>query len=136
MAQESYSVSLTAPQVASLDNGRILHNRAVCLGKNLPIGCTQAQACVAYGAAGGAACTAGQANAADCRIFNANLAAREAFVSLQLVKKPLADYDAQTVTLAGDDARAFCRSASQAQQDAVCAAFGKPAGCLICVAWR
>jgi hypothetical protein len=135
-AQETYSIDLTAPQVASLNNGRLLMNRATCMAKGLAYDCTQAQACVAYNAEGGAACTAAQANAAGCRIYAGTLAGRQAFIGLVLVKGPLASYDAQTIQLDGDDARAFCRSATQAQQDEVCAAFGKSAGCFVCLAWR
>jgi hypothetical protein len=87
-AQESYSVPATAQQQADLAEGVGSFNIKTCRRLSLAVGCTQAQACVAANAAGGASCTAAQASATvpSCRIYTSTTqAGREEFVQKVLV---------------------------------------------------
>lgn len=132
VAQETYSVSLPANQVAQLDLGRQQTNRANCAKGNLGPTCTQQALCTALNVGTPGACTAGEANAANIRIYNNNQTAREAFITLELVKPPLASYVQAQAEIALAGARTFCLSANQTQKDAVCTALGLSAGCGFC----
>lgn len=143
MAQETYSVSLPLSQVTQLDLGRVQQNNTVCASASLPNNCTQAQVCqaLAIGTPDQSTppnytCTAGDANAAGKRIYNNNQTAREAFVTLELVKPPLASYVAKQAEIGLLALKNFCLSANQTQQDAICTASGQSAGCSICLAFR
>jgi hypothetical protein len=131
-AQETYSITLVAGNVTYLDLGRTQTNADVCTAKGLAVGCTQAQACVAYNVAGGASCTAADALAAGCRIWPDSQAGREGFIKELLIKAKLDDFIAEQRRR---DRKAFynwCQSASQASKDAACVAVGQSAGCYIC----
>lgn len=85
MGQESYTVNATAGQVTDLTAIVDISNEQVCRGLGLALTCTQAQACTAKGAPGGASCTAVQARGAGVRIYPQTLAGREEFVTFALV---------------------------------------------------
>ena len=135
-AQETYSVSLPANQVAQLDLGRTQTNETNCAKGSLPANCTQQQLCTALNVGTPGACTAGEANAAGIRIYNNNLNAREAFLTLELVKPPLASFVQKQAEKALAALRSFCISANQTQKDGVCTASGQSAGCGICDAFQ
>ena len=73
-AQEAYTVNATAGQVTRLTKAVTIQNRQTCAASGFPASCTQAQVCVQANAGGGAACTAGQARAANVRIYPNTLA--------------------------------------------------------------
>jgi len=108
LAQETFSIPVTAGQVTRIDRARIKTNSNTCLARNAVGGanCTQAQACTAYGAAGGASCTVAQARATNpsCEIFAATLAGREAFTLATVVAK-VVEFQTQAVA---EDKVAFC----------------------------
>jgi hypothetical protein len=81
-AQETYSINAPSGYVTRLDRKRIEWNTAVCTGFRPPLvaTCTQPQACVAGGVAGGASCTVPNARAAGYEIFANTLAGRETFL--------------------------------------------------------
>lgn len=135
-AQETYSVSLPASQVAQLNLGRAQTNKANCAKGSLPETCTQQELCTAMNVGTPGACTAGEANAAGIRIYNNNLTAREAFITLELVKPPLASYVQRQAEIALAALRSFCLSANNTQKDNLCTSSGQSAGCGLCDAFQ
>ena len=133
---EIYSVSLPANQVAQLNLGRAQTNKTNCAKGSLPADCTQQQLCTALNIGTPGACTAGEANAAGIRIYNNNQPAREAFLTLELVKPPLASFVQKQAEEAMAALRQFCLAANQTQKDGVCTASGQSAGCGICDAFQ
>jgi hypothetical protein len=130
-APETYSVTLNLQSsVDQLDMGRGQKNDDTCTGLGLAVGCTQSAACVAKGISSG--CTAAEASAAGCRIYANTLSGREAFVGLELVKAKLADFVAEQRRRDAKAAATACAGFNQTQKNAVCTAYGLPAGCLIC----
>jgi len=142
MAQENDTVNIVlAANVAKVDIGRQLANQAVCTRFSLVASCSQAQACTASLAAtgqpsSGASCTILEANNLGIRIYSNTLAGREAFVNLEMVKGALDGYVRQRAKLDFAAQQAFCKTANQAQIDAVCTATGLAAGCGVCDSWR
>jgi hypothetical protein len=131
-AQETYSISLAALNVTYLNLGRVQYNSNICTARGLPVDCTQAQACLAYGVTGGASCTAADALAAGCRIFADTQAGREGFIKEMLIKSKNDDFIAEQRRR---DRKAFylwCQTANQTAKDAACVAVGQSAGCYIC----
>lgn len=132
-AQESYTISATAVQVARTDRERIANNVRTCVRLGQAPGCTQAQACVAAGAAGGAGCTFAQALAVNAELYANSLAGREAFVAFTIYRLALSDYAARHQRA---DAGSYCTwwstTATQAQKDSECSKVGQAAGCSIC----
>jgi hypothetical protein len=120
-AQETYSFSATSGQVTRVDRGRLTTNAKTCLRLAQGVGCTQAQACTAAGAAGGASCTAAQARAANARIYPATQAGREEFLGFELIVPGLNNLINLAVAF---DQSEFCRlfklATANAQND-VCA---------------
>lgn len=135
-SQETYSVSLPATQVAQLNLGRAQTNTANCAKGNLPATCTQQELCTAMNVGTPGACTAGEANAAGIRIYNNNQTAREAFITLELVKPPLASYVQRQAEIAMAALRTFCLQANQTQKDNLCTSSGQSAGCSLCNAFQ
>lgn len=131
-AQETYSVSATAAQVAKVDKGRILNNRLTCLKLGLAVGCTQASACVAAGAAGGSGCTAAQARAAEARIYPNTSAGREEYLGFGIILDALTKVDQLTSKFDAQDYCTWFNAQNQATKDAECSKISAPAGCLIC----
>lgn len=138
-AQETYSVTAPAQDVAFIDRSRVKRNTAVCARFNLAASCTQGQACTAAGAAGGASCTAIQARAVDVEIFANTLAGRETFF-IQKILKRVRD-EVLKLELGNDDAAQKCinwRAGNDTVKDAMCAAAGSPVpatvalGCQLC----
>lgn len=132
-AQESYTLSYNAPQVARLDKLRVALNESVCRSVVLPAACTQAEACVAAGAAGGAACTANQAQAANVRIYGDSQSEREAMVKRQaeerfraLERQFLKEPDAKTVC------DWFTNTATAPERATFCTNAGLPSDCDPC----
>jgi len=135
-AQETYSVSLPPSQVAQLDLGRQQTNAAHCAKANLASNCTQQALCTALNVGTPGACTAGEANAAGIRIYNNNQTAREAFVTLEMVRPPLASYVQKQAENALATLRSSCLAANQTQKDAICTGVGQSAGCGLCDAFQ
>jgi len=122
LAQETYSIAATAPQVTRVDRARLKQNSNTCSRLLLATGCTQAQACVAANAVGGASCTQAQARARNAEIFAATQPGRESFVFSTVVDK----VQEFTATAAVDDLVAtriwWTTLATRAQKDAICTA--------------
>lgn len=141
-AQETYSITISAPaNVAKLDLGRVQYNARVCSSFSLASPCTQAQACAAsFAATGqpatGAACTAGEAQAANVRIYPNSQAGREGFIANEMIRGNLAIFARAQAKLDFTALQSFCKAATQPQIDALCTANGLAAGCLICDNWR
>lgn len=131
-AQETYSVAATAPQVTRLTKGIAVSNVMTCGVWRLAATCTQAQACTAAAAVGGAACTAAQARAANARIFPATLAGREEFLIFVLVAGGITDLQNRAIAF---DQQNFCAAfkvATVATQNTACTTLGLAAGCEPC----
>jgi len=126
-AQETYSVTLggtttnRASLVGQVDLGRVQVNSDVCTAKALAATCTQAQACVAYGVAGGAACTAADALAAEARIYPDSTGGRESFVANQVVRFRLSMYLTEQLRREADAYKSWCVDANQTARNTVCA---------------
>jgi hypothetical protein len=107
LAQETYSIPATAAQAARVERQRVRQNAMTCKRFNLAPTCTQAQACVAAGAAGGAACTALQARATtpSSEMFPATLAGRESMIIFAIVVPHFNDFLTQDIA---DDSAAYC----------------------------
>lgn len=139
---ETYSFTISAAaNVAKLDLGRTQYNARVCSSFSLAVPCTQAQACAASFAAtgqpaSGGSCTAGEAQAANVRIYPNSQAGREGFIANELVRGDLAIFARQQAKLDFAAQQSFCKAATQVQIDALCAANGLSAGCSICDNWR
>jgi hypothetical protein len=131
-AQESYSIPATASQVTDVTSIAIAKNKKTCVRLGLAIGCTQAQACTAANAAGGASCTAAQARNANARIFvSSTQAGREEYVSFQIVLPAFQD---QIAAVPGQTQREACanwQTFNQTQKDAACTAAGITAPCTL-----
>lgn len=137
-AQETYSVTVGGATtnrnsiVGQIELGRVQHNGDVCVRGLLPVSCTQAQACVALGIAGGASCTAADALAAEARIYANTLAGREAFVTNELVRFRVPIYLQEQIMREALAYKAWCVGANQTQLNVVCTAAGLPSGCYPC----
>lgn len=133
-AQETYSGTYPAAQVARLNRVRVALNDQTCNRVGLAPGCTQAQACVAANATGGAACTNGQAKAANARIYADSQPDREDLVFNYFALSAFKATERQL--LQGPEASVTCNwfnnVASQAERDARCVQEGNPAGCNPC----
>jgi len=131
-AQETYSLPATAGQVTNLNIIALGQNERVCKRLALASTCTQAQACTAATAPGGASCTAAQARGADVRIYPSTLAGREEFVTFKFLAP---DFIAALQAVGSQHQSTFCAwfiAQSQGGQDTVCTNAGLPAGCRIC----
>lgn len=104
-AQETYSIAATAGQVADLASIVAGFNQGRCKALNLATNCTQAQACVAANAAGGASCTAAQARAAGARIYGNSQSEREDYVLRELVQP---EFVARKSSLFAQGQTAYC----------------------------
>lgn len=128
-AQETFSFSATANQVTRVDRGRLVTNAKTCqrlstVASPLTFTCTQAQACVNAGAAGGASCTAAQARAANARIYPATLAGREEFLGFGIIVPEISNLMNVAVSF---DQSEFCRLfklAAAGSQNTVCTTIG------------
>jgi hypothetical protein len=128
-AQESYSLSASAGQVSQHDRDRSSKNRQTCTRLGQSLTCTQAQACTAAGAAGGASCTAAQARAANARIYPATLAGREEFLTFDMV---VPEFQRRVKGAAADEsnaAKAWFLAQNQTVRDAECSKWGVLPGC-------
>lgn len=137
LAQEAYTVpptgNGTAQQQADLTAIVAAYNANTCEGLKLATSCTQAQACTAANAAGGASCTAAQARAANARIWpNTTALERSEFVTF-VYATPSFNADRIRIANRRDYARAVATwaAASVANRNAVCtaAAIGLANGC-------
>lgn len=130
--QESYSVSASANQVSNLTNAIASINQDLCDRYTLGTNCTQAQACTAVNAPGGASCTAAQARQANVRIWPNTQAGREEFVVFYIVGPRFQDLVQGTV---GSNRARYCawwNTQNQTTKDGECTKLGLPAGCAIC----
>ena len=128
-AQETYSVSASAGQVASHERDRASRARATCLRLGQAVGCTQAQACTAANAAGGASCTAAQARAADARIYPATQAGREEFLTFSIIVPEFLSRIANAASSERAAAGVWFNAQNQTTKDAECVKWGLAAGC-------
>jgi hypothetical protein len=132
-AQETYSVSYSAANVARFNRVRVAINKVTCNRLGLTDTCTQAEACTAANAAGGASCTAAQAKAANARIYGDSQPEREALFtdyaqnSLKAIERAL---------LTEPEARQTCdwftNTATAQQKQDFCTNAGNPADCNPC----
>lgn len=132
MAQETYSLSATAQQVSDLTLIVTAANGRACESFNLAETCTQAQACTAANAAGGASCTAAQARAANARIFPLTQPGREEFVTFMIAAPRFQDFKVGIVGRDHDKMCQFWSTATQVQKDTTCTSVGRSAGCQLC----
>jgi hypothetical protein len=131
-AQETYSQNATAGNVVELRGVVTADNEDTCEKAGLSESCTQAQACVARNAAGGASCTAAQARAAGVRIYPDSEAGRNEYVLHTYV---LPQFTVARARIALRHAIKLCRwwaTANTTQKNAVCSAAGQPNGCELC----
>jgi hypothetical protein len=138
-AQETYSVAVNANQQARVERERTRRNTTTCLRLNAGTGgvCTQAQACVAAAATGGASCNAAQAQAVNAEIIaNTTAGRQQVFIS----KAALAFQDIQNQSSAEDRA-AECAwwnnpATTRADKDIHCNKIQPPRGnnCELCQA--
>jgi hypothetical protein len=133
-AQESYTLSATAPQVAVLRAYVITQGRDVCLRLGLSASCNQAQACTTANAPGGAGCSPAQARGASVRIYPDSQAGREEFVTFVWVAP---DFIAVVAATKDADRRYWCgvwwaTIANQTQKDTACTNAGLASGCDVC----
>lgn len=131
-AQESYSTTATAQQVSDLRQHVLALNRVTCRRLQLTAACSQAQACVAANAAGGASCTAAQARAANVRIWPDAQAGREEFIMWTWIVPRMLEARAALAGLTIADYCVWWDSQNQTTKDAECAKIGAPASCFVC----
>jgi len=136
-AQETYTVTVGGTTtnrnslVGMLELGRVQQNTDVCTRASLPSTCTQAQACVVLGVAGGSSCTNLDAVAARARIYPATLVGREGFVTNEMIRVRAPEYYAEQVRRDAVTLASYC-AASQTNRDALCTLLGLGAGCGAC----
>ncbi len=128
-AQETYSLQADAPSVVILTDLATFNNARTCLTLGLAVGCTQAQACTAANAAGGASCTAAQARAANVRIWPATLAGREEYVMFQIAVPRFNDLAGGMDNLKEAVRKLQIPALSTVTKNSACSTMGLPAGC-------
>lgn len=138
-AQETWSVNAPAKDVALVDRARAAWNTSVCARFALSPSCTQAQACTAAGAAGGASCTPAQARAVDVQIFPATLAGRQDFFVFKILLRVRREMLEREQTVIDSEQKCInWRAGNDTIKNAMCAAAGAPipatvaAGCNLC----
>jgi hypothetical protein len=107
------------------------NNNSVCAAVDLASGCTQAQACTAANATGGASCTAAQARNANVRIFPQTFAGREEFFQFRIALPKFLELRAEIVNLNQAHAKRTWDAGNQTVRDGMCTAAGLAAGCLL-----
>lgn len=127
-AQESYTVSANANQQAQITEQVTESNVRTCrrlstVASPLTDTCTQAQACVNAGAAGGASCTPLQARQANARIFPQTTAGREEYITFTMVATDVQDRDLRLAKLYQERQCSAWLAASGAQRNVICAAY-------------
>lgn len=133
-AQENYTIAGTAGQVTDLADGIVATNIKTCkrLVPGTPVGCTQAAACTAANAAGGASCTAAQARAANARIWiGTTQAGREEFVTFVFVAPHFQDLKATVAPAAQYQACLKWQTDNTTAKNSSCTAAGLAAGCTL-----
>jgi hypothetical protein len=131
-AQETYSFSATASQVTTLNQGIADINAGTCATFALAATCTQAQACTAANAPGGAACTAAQARNANVRIWPNSQPGREEFIQFYWL---LSNFNGMKSSIQSKDAQSYCtwyRAQTQTVKDSECTKTGRSANCEMC----
>src|SRR5690349_13440752 len=128
-AQESYTASATVGQVADFRQYVLAINRGTCRKYSLAATCTQAQACTAANAAGGASCTAAQARAASARIWPDTQAGREEFMTFVWLVPKFNEAKSSLPSQANADYCAWWSASNQTTKDAECSKIGAPNGC-------
>jgi len=132
IAQESYTVPISAGNQLTMTDIVRMHNEKICWRLGLADNCTQAQACTAANAAGGASCTAAQARAVAARVYTNNTAGREEFHIQETAVPALA---IKIADLVSHNQERMCRNwgtFNQTQKDNLCTAAGLSAGCKLC----
>lgn len=124
-AQEAYTVNATtANQVQQITRFVNIENKKVCTRLGLFASCTQAQACTAANAPGGASCTAAQARGANVRIYPNTLAGREEWADFAIFRPAMIDRKNGITNNDRDNGCSTWTNGSAAQKDAMCATFG------------
>lgn len=131
-SQETYSIAANASQHADLRQHVLGVNRSTCRRLQLVPTCTQAQACTAAQAPGGASCTAAQARGANARIWPDSQAGREEYVTFVWVAPHFVEARATLPNQGMGDYCIWWATQNQTTRDAECAKVGAPAGCSIC----
>lgn len=129
VAQETYSISATAGQVASLAEIIAVDNVTTCITWGFSPGCTQGDVCIAAGATGGASCTAAQARAKGVRLWPATQAGREEYVIFSIAAPEFQSRKARYVQVSKS---AYCwwfDHSNQTVKDAECTKVGFSSGC-------
>lgn len=133
-AQEVYSVSANAIQVAIVQQWTAFLNRDNCRRINAAGGaaCTQAQACTAVNAPGGSGCSPAQARQAGVRIWPDSQAGREEYMLHGVAAPALADIKAKLPASIVIDKCIWWNGQNTTVQNAECATIGAPPGCSPC----
>lgn len=127
--QEDYTISANANQVADLTWIVSVANTKTCINWGLSAGCTQAAACTAANAAGGASCTAAQARAAQARVWPQTQAGRQEFVIFEIAAPGFQTLRTEANNFGRQAYCAWFNAQTQGVKDGVCTAIGLPAGC-------
>ena len=132
-AQETVSLELTSNQVSTVNALLTMHNEKICGDQLSTLTCTQAQACAASGGSDFSGCTAAQARNAGVRIFPADAAGRDEYITFMLAGPA---FQGAKRDLSAWNGEKYCTyifpTQTQNQRDAVCAARGMSAGCDLC----
>lgn len=129
VAQETYSIPASAPNVTTLTQVITAQNGDLCARYGLARTCSQAQLCTAAGNPFGSGCTAAQARAASQRIYPNTTAGREEFTQFAVT---LPKFNELVTTQQGEQRRSFCEfwlAANTTARNNACAAIGASAGC-------
>lgn len=129
IAQEAYTLNASAGNVTTLTDVISFFNAQTCQGFSLAPNCTQAQACTAANAAGGAGCTAAQARAASARIWPSTQAGREEFTTFQIAAPKFLDLVGSVAAAKKATFSTAFAALSQVNRDSICTTLGLPAGC-------
>jgi len=128
-AQETYSLPASAGNVTTLTDVISFFNAQTCQGFSLAPNCTQAQACTAANAPGGASCTAAQARGVSARIWPLTQPGREEYTTFQIALPRFQDLVGSVATAKRQTFTIAWAGISQGSRDSICTTLGLPAGC-------
>lgn len=126
---ETYSLNASAGNVTTLTDVISFFNAQACQQLALAPACTQAQACTAASAPGGASCTAAQARGANVRIWPLTLAGREEYTTFQIALPRFQDLVGSVSNAKRQTFASAWAGLSQASRDSICTTLALPAGC-------
>lgn len=132
-ADEDLTINIITAQTSNLNAIITMENEKTCDSRGLALSCTKAQACVAYGAVGGASCTDAQARAVGAMIYPITNGGRSDFVKFKYAGVA---FTASKAELSAWNQIKYCRftypGQNQTARDAACTAKGLSAGCELC----